>query len=98
METETRRTGIDVVGDMAAWGAHFCLFYETKEDLLDTLISYCKSGLESGEFCLWIVAEPWTTDEEGDPLKEAVPDPVQSPGGSHLEIASPGTWFLQGGT
>ncbi len=44
METETRRTGIDVVGDMAAWGAHFCLFYETKEDLLDTLISYCKSG------------------------------------------------------
>jgi len=52
METETRRTGIDVVGDMAAWGAHFCLFYETKEDLLDTLISYCRSGLENGEFCL----------------------------------------------
>jgi hypothetical protein len=30
-------------------GAHFCLFYETKQDLLDTLISYCKSGLESEE-------------------------------------------------
>lgn len=30
MATETRKTGIDVVGDVAAWGAHFCLFYETK--------------------------------------------------------------------
>jgi hypothetical protein len=40
MATEIRQTGIDVVGDMVAWGAHFCLFYETKADLLDTLISY----------------------------------------------------------
>ena len=29
MATETRMTGIDVVGDMVAWVAHFCLFYET---------------------------------------------------------------------
>ena len=31
MDTETRYTGIDVIGDIAAWGTHFCLFYETKE-------------------------------------------------------------------
>ena len=43
-------------------GAHFCLFYETKEDLLEALISYCKSGLESDEYCLWIVAELLTVD------------------------------------
>ena len=30
MATEMRKTGIDVIGDMVAWGAHFCLFYETK--------------------------------------------------------------------
>jgi hypothetical protein len=40
MATETRRASVDVLGDVAAWGAHFCLFYETKQDLLDTLISY----------------------------------------------------------
>jgi hypothetical protein len=40
MATEMPKTGIDVIGDMAAWGTHFCLFYETKEDLLDTLVSY----------------------------------------------------------
>jgi hypothetical protein len=44
MATEIRTSGIDVVGDMVAWGAHFCLFYETKEDLLDTL----KVGLAVG--------------------------------------------------
>src|SRR6266478_6902045 len=98
MATETQKTGSDVVGDVAAWGAHFCLFYETKEDLLDTLISYCKSGLESGEFCLWIVAEPLTIDEARDALKEAVPDLDRYLAGSHLEIASAGNWFLQGGT
>ena len=49
MTTETRTTGIDIVGDVVAWAAHFCLFYETKQDLLDTLISYCKSGLEGRE-------------------------------------------------
>ena len=74
MATEMRKTGVDVVGDMVAWGAHFCLFYETKEDLLDTLISYCKSGLEREEYCLWIVAEPLMIEEARDGLRDAVPD------------------------
>src|SRR3546814_10436364 len=37
MATQMWKTGLNVVGDMVAWGAHICLFYETKEDLLDTL-------------------------------------------------------------
>jgi C4-dicarboxylate-specific signal transduction histidine kinase len=98
METQTRKTGIDVVGDMVAWGAHFCLFYETKEDLLDTLISYCKSGLESEEYCLWIVAEPLTIEEARDALKGEVPDLDQHLADSRLELASARDWFLQGGT
>ena len=98
METETRKTGIDVVGDMVAWGAHFCLFYETKEDLLDTLISYCKSGLESEEYCLWIVAEPLTIEEARDALKGEVPDLDRHLADSRLELASARDWFLQGGT
>jgi C4-dicarboxylate-specific signal transduction histidine kinase len=98
MATEMRKTGIDVIGDMVAWGAHFCLFYETKEDLLDTLISYCKTGLESEEYCLWIVAEPLTIEEATGALKDAVPDLDQYLADSSLEIASAGDWFLQGNT
>ena len=98
MASEIRKSGIDIVGDMVAWGAHFCLFYETKEDLLDTLISYCKSGLESGEYCLWIVAEPLTIEEATDALKDAMPDLGRYLADSRLEIASARDWFLQGGT
>src|SRR2546425_12360165 len=97
MKTEMRKTGIDVVGDMAAWGAHFCLFYETKEDLLDTLISYCKSGWESEEFCLWIVAEPLTIEEAKHALNNAVPHFDRYLADSRVELASARDWFLQGG-
>ena len=97
MATETRRASIDFVGDVAAWGAHFCLFYETKEDLLDTLISYCKSGLEKGEYCLWIVAEPLTIDEAGATLRTAVPDLDRYFASSHLEIVPGRDFFLPDG-
>jgi signal transduction histidine kinase len=96
--TEIRKSGIDVVGDMVAWGAHFCLFYETKEDLLDTLTSYCRSGLERGEYCLWIVADPLTIDEARGALKETVPDVDRHLADSRLEMAAARDWFLQGGS
>jgi signal transduction histidine kinase len=98
MATEMRKTGIEVVGDVAAWGAHFCLFYETKDDLLDTLISYCKSGLESEEYCLWIVAEPLRIEEARDALKRAVPALDRYVADSRFEIASARDFFLPGGT
>jgi C4-dicarboxylate-specific signal transduction histidine kinase len=97
MATETRKTGIDVVGDMP-WGTHFCLFYDTKEDLLDMLISYCKAGLESEEFCLWVVAEPLTIEEALDALKDAVPDLDRYLADCSIEIVSACDWYLLGGT
>ena len=33
MASELRKTGISVVGELP-WGAHFCYFYETKQDLV----------------------------------------------------------------
>jgi len=97
VSTETRKTGIEVVGDMP-WGTHFCLFYETKEDLLEILISYCKAGLESGEFCLWIVAEPLTVEEATGALKDTVPGFSRYLADSSIEIVSARDWYLSGGT
>src|SRR4029077_20703268 len=98
MATQLQKTGIDVVGDMVAWGAHFCLFYETREDLVDTLISYCKSGVESGEYCLWIVAEPLTIADARNALKDAVPDLERHLAHARIELASARDWFLPGGS
>jgi DNA-binding CsgD family transcriptional regulator len=49
-----RDTGLPAVGRVP-WGSHFCIFYETKKDLLDTLVGFFRAGLEQNEFCLWIV-------------------------------------------
>src|SRR5258707_11535042 len=97
VSTETRTTGIEVVGDMP-WGTHFCLFYETKEDLLEILISYCKAGLESGEFCLWIVAEPLTVEESTGALKDTVLGFSRYLADSSIEIVSDHDCDLSGGT
>jgi hypothetical protein len=57
--TALRDTGIEPVGEMP-WGTHFCHFYETADDLLDTLVPFFKAGLECDEFCAWVVSEPLT--------------------------------------
>src|ERR1700704_6177571 len=41
--TALRTTGINTVGDRP-WGTHFCHFYETRDDLLDTLIPYFRAS------------------------------------------------------
>ncbi|MDB5071986.1 MAG: hypothetical protein JWM87_3097 [Candidatus Eremiobacteraeota bacterium] len=96
MASETRKSGIDVVGDIP-WGTHFCIFYETKEDLVDTLVSYCKAGLESGEFCLWVVAEPLTIEEAVAALADAIPHIYRYLADSSIEIVSACDWYFQGG-
>src|SRR5713226_8766844 len=97
MVTEMRKTGVDVVGDMP-WGTHFCLFYETRADLLETLVPYCKAGLESQEFCLWVVAEPLTQDDARLALKQAVPDLDRYLADQNIEIVAARDWYLQDGT
>jgi signal transduction histidine kinase len=96
MTTEMRKTGVDVVGDMP-WGTHFCVFYEKKADLLDTLASYCRAGLQSQEFCLWVVAPPLTEEDARQALKRAVPDLDQYLIDPSIEIVTAREWYLRDG-
>jgi len=96
MTSDMRKTGIDVVGDVP-WGAHFCLFYETPADLLETLVSYCKAGLQSHEFCLWVVAEPLTEEDARRALKRVMPDFDQYVVDQSIEIVPARDWYLQDG-
>lgn len=75
MAKELRETGISALG-YAEWGTHFCFYYETERDLLDTLIPYFKAGLENNEFCLWVISGPLTEELAIAALREAVPDIV----------------------
>ena len=94
--TEMRKTGVEVVGDIP-WGTHFCLFYETRADLLETLVSYCKVGLENQEFCFWVVAEPLTAEDATHALERAVPGFDQYLADQSIEIVAARDWYLQDG-
>lgn len=96
MATDMRKTGVDVVGDMP-WGTHFCLFYETRADLLETTVSYCKAGLENQEFCLWVVAEPVAIEDATEALRRAVPDLDRYLSGHGIEIVAARDWYFPDG-
>ena len=68
-----RKTGIGLVGD-TPWGTHICVFYETKQDLLDAAVHYFEAGLHSNEFCVWAISDPITEREAMDALACAIPD------------------------
>lgn len=94
--SELRETGISVIDDVP-WGTHFCCFYETKQDLLDTLVAYFKAGLEQNEFCLWVVSQALTLEEARRALGRAVPDLDRRLAKGALEIHSHEEWYLRDG-
>jgi hypothetical protein len=98
MAEELRKTGISVIGDVP-WGTHFCSFYETKQDLLDILIPFFKTGLESNEFCLWILSssELLTMQEASNALQEVLPDLHRYMAEKSIELIGH-DWFLNGGS
>jgi DNA-binding CsgD family transcriptional regulator len=90
-----RKTGIRVMGDMP-WGAHICIFYETKKDLLDTATAYFAAGLKSNDFCLWLISDPITEADAKDALGLAVPDLDRHLAAGQIEIRQTTEWFLRG--
>jgi hypothetical protein len=95
MADPLRRTGIPVLGQIP-WGAHICLFYETKQDLLDTCVAYFKAGLQSNEFCVWAISEPITEQEARDALANEVPEFERHLAEGRMEFLPGREWYLQG--
>src|SRR5450759_177865 len=73
MKGQLRKSSIDIVGDIP-WGTHFCQFYQTKEDLIDILVSYFKAGLENNELCIWVTSQALEVEEAKEALGMVVPD------------------------
>ena len=90
-----RKTGIRVASDMP-WGAHICLFYETKDDLLDTNAAYIKAGLDSNEFCVWAISQPITAEEALGVLGRDIPDLQHRAQSGQFEILPGYDWYLKG--
>ena len=91
-----RKTGIDFIGDVP-WGSHFCLLYETEEDLIDILVPYFKAGLENNEFCMWVTSKPLNEKKAKDALRGATLDFDQHLKTGQMEIIPHSQWYLEDG-
>lgn len=88
-------TDIKFLADVAP-GTHLCFFYETKEDLLDTVVPFLKAGLESNEFCVWASSEPLTNEEAIAALKRGIPGFDKYLSNGAIEILPGREWYLDG--
>src|SRR6267142_4626804 len=68
-----RRTGLSLLGDLP-WGSHACHLFQTRSDLLETLIPFFKAGLEGRELCLWVIHAPLTEAVSRRALEQRIPD------------------------
>ena len=86
-------SGIPAVGQLP-WGAHFCQFYETAQDLVDTLVPYFKAGLDGNERCMWVAAPPLRAQGATDALRAAVPEIDKLLARGQIEIVDADEWYL----
>lgn len=73
MSDTARDTGIEALGS-TSWGTHFCVFYETGQDLADILVPYYKAGLENNEFCVLAASEPLDEVAFTKIMQDNIPD------------------------
>ncbi|MCX6340123.1 MAG: MEDS domain-containing protein [Candidatus Aureabacteria bacterium] len=96
MTAHIRKSGINVLGDIP-WGSHFCLFHQTKDDLLEMLLPYFQAGLESNEFCIWIVSAPLRIEEAKAGLAKRIADFDGYLKKGQIEIIPDSEWYLSEG-
>jgi DNA-binding CsgD family transcriptional regulator len=90
-----RQTGIQVLGAVP-WGTHVCVFYETADDLLDSVGLYIAAGLQNNEFCVWAISKPITEDDAKTALRSILPDFDRYLSSGQLEVIQGTEWYLKG--
>jgi signal transduction histidine kinase/CheY-like chemotaxis protein len=89
-------SGVPGLGEVP-WGSHFCHFYESRDDLADTLVPFFKSGLERNEVCLWVTSEPFRAAEARGALGTVVGDLEEREAAGQIEIIDHDEWYLRHG-
>lgn len=91
-----RQSGLAAVGAIP-WGTHFCHFYATDRDLVETLVPYFREGLAANEFCMWITSAPLAVEEATAALRAAVPDLNDRLARRQIEILDYSQWYTKTG-
>jgi DNA-binding CsgD family transcriptional regulator len=84
---------VNVPGEMPR--GHLCMFYETTDDLLDTLVPFFEAGLQNNEFCLWVCSGPLTLEKAHTALRLRLREFDQHLAAGNIEIIPGGEWYLK---
>ena len=84
-EERTRTVRSDIVSNVPL-GTHFCMFYETRRDLIDVLVPYFKTGLENNQLCIWVTSKPLGVRNARALMREAMEDLDDYIGRGQMEI------------
>jgi DNA-binding CsgD family transcriptional regulator len=72
MVTVLRNSGIPFI-DEVNWGSHLCAFYETREDLFETVTGYFTAGIDANEMCVWAMPDEMCSDRGRNRLRDMIP-------------------------
>lgn len=92
-----RKTGIEILAE-APWGTHLCLFYDSRDDLLNSLSTYYKEGLEHNERCIWVTADPINVEDAKKTMSRVIPDFYKYLDKGQMEIFHYDEWYTKGGS
>jgi DNA repair protein RadC len=96
MVVQNRETGIESLGHLP-WGSHLCVFYGTKQDLVDTLVPCFKAGLENNELCVWITSPSLGKKEAIAAMAKEIPDLNRYMENGQMELIPHYRAYLQDG-
>ena len=94
--TASSPSGIQAIGAIP-FGSHFCQFYRTKADLIDTLVPFFEAGLRNNEMCMWVTSHPLEAEEATALMREAMPDFEDFVARGQIEIWNHEDWYLRNG-
>lgn len=91
-----RKSGIAQVGDIPL-GTHVCHFFDRPSEVYDTAAPFLAAGLEEGELCLWLFAQPLSEAGAREALRRVVPDADASIANRTIILQPALTWYLRDG-
>lgn len=96
MTDKLTETGIPLVGEVP-WGTHFCLLYQTAQDLADILVPYFEAGLENNEYCVCATSEPLEPEELAVLLRKQIKNFDAYAQKGQLQIVDYSQWYTDSG-
>jgi diguanylate cyclase (GGDEF)-like protein len=76
---------------------HLCLFYQSKEDMLEVLVPYFQIGINNNNLCVWITSESVSAKEAKDAMKKSIPGFDQYLKTGQIEIIPDTEWYVKDG-